>query len=333
MPRNPLALGAVLFAHAAFAGIPPPAPAYDPVGVQITVPIATVVGGGWTPCYLSTYANATGDWLPALLEGCEGERLMLACTTAAASTTLAILAQGPSAEVLSEAAGDDLNDSHLVNGAQWYYSLDGPGSGAFSWGFADEGDTVSRDACDFTVDEVGLRLCWHLGTEGGYRCGALLDLNFDENFVKRIYRYTAAIFTDDFEEEDTCAWSDRTGDACGQSLNLGLNSGCGAELVDQSAFDLDPDVGKLGFQYYWNELDRESGYRVQISHSGTFGLEDDYVELGPGVEETPVLHCASGDCSRTVRVMAHVGHAPGHGASAIAGDVVSGDCTLVPVFP
>jgi hypothetical protein len=29
--------------------------------------------------------------------------------------------------------------------------------------------------------------------------------------------------------------------------------------------------------------------------------------------------------------MAHVGHAPGHGPSPIAGDLVSNACTLVPV--
>jgi hypothetical protein len=336
MPRSPLAFGAVLVVLAGSAGSSElAAQAYDPVGVQLVIPIATVEGGGWSPCFLSNYANAMGEWLPAILAGCDGDDLMLACTSSAASTNLAVLAQGPRSEVLSEVFGDDSDDSHLVNGAQWYYSLEGSGSGAESWGFADEGDEVERDNCDTTDDEVGLRLCWHLQSEsGGYRCGSLEDLNSDENFVKRIYVHSIALFADDFEEEDTCSWTDETGaddDCDNQALNLNNGPSCGADLEDQGQFDLDPDPGKLGVQFYWNPIRRESGVRVQISHAATFGSEDDYVELGPGLEGTSVLHCDVADCTRTYRVMAHVGHAPGHGPSPIAGDLVSNACTLVPV--
>jgi hypothetical protein len=330
MVRIPRAFS-VLFVLSA----PLAAQVYNPSGPQTSVPRSTVeAGGGWTPCFSSSYANWTGQWLESIGDGCDGSKVMLACSSSAASASLVVLAQGQRIDIGAD-PGDGQFDSHLVNGAEWYFDQGGAGSGRDSWGFAGGGDAVDRDNCDVEEDDPAERLCWHLHDFGGFRCGAQLPLNEDTTWVKRVYSHSPAIFDDDFETPaDTCAWSDRAGSAddCSQSLTIAMSQGCGVALVDQDVHDLDSRVGFVGYRLTWSELQRESGYRVQTSTGATFTAESDWVEIGPGLDRTSVLSC-EGSCSRTLRVMAHVGHPAGHGATAIAGDVVSNDCTVAPIFP
>jgi hypothetical protein len=317
------------------------AQSYAPVGPQTSVPMSTVLTGGWTRCFSSDYGSWLGPWLPAIEEGCAGDRLMLACA-AAASDTLNLLAQATETQVYTD-PGTEPGDSHLANGAQWYFSPSGSGEEGFSWGFAGVGDAVQRNNCDVEDEDGAQRLCWHLNPDsGGYRCGSTEELNQSSDFVKILYTYGTAIFADGFELGDACDWGASLGDEeCSQAIALSLGPVCGGSFVDQGAHDLDPDPDEIGYRYSWTHVRGETGYRVQISHGASFGAEDDYVELAAGVLETPVLHCefdegpnapteSSSVCDRVVRVMAHVGHAPGHGAATIEGDLWSNTCALVP---
>lgn len=154
---------------------------YLPVGPQTGVPVATVTGGGWTQCYLDLYSNS-GVPIPDILDGCPGERLMLACRETG-SDTLALLAQAPREDVLTDTGFD--NDTHDANGTGWYFNDD------WSWGFAAEGDPVDRFTCD--SDSSGSndqRLCWHTSSgdlAAGWRCGETTFLNASSAWERVIY--------------------------------------------------------------------------------------------------------------------------------------------------
>jgi hypothetical protein len=334
MRRNSLAVAGVVSTVVASVGpAPTAAQSYAPVGPQAEVSMATVESGGWSRCFSTSYKNWIRHWLPAIDEGCAGERLMLACADEA--DKLQVLAQAPWDDVFFD-AGTGATSSHDANGSQWYFSLGGSDEAGWAWGFAKEGDTLNRTNCDTAVgDFPAQRLCWHLNPDvGGYRCGGTENLNGDTTFSRILYRYTTALFDDGFEAGDTCDWTSSVGDEeCSQAIALTLGPPCGEPFVDDGPHDLDPDPDVIGYRYTWTRVQGETGYRVQISLGGTFGSEDDYVELAAGTLETPVLTCERlGDpgCNRVVRVMAHVGHPPGHGATPNEGDLVSNVCALAP---
>jgi hypothetical protein len=320
---------ALCIAIAGLAGAALLAQSYDPVGPQTSVALATILAGGWSPCFSSSYALPTGLYVPAIQAGCTGEKTMLACGPAG-ETTLTVLAQALRSEVFTD-PGDGDTDSHLANGAQWYFDLGGSGGGYDSWGFAGAGDAVARDNCDVEDFDVSTRLCWHLQSNaGGYRCGATIDLNDHTDWTKYVFEHASAIFDDDFEATGSvCAWSATAGaaDDCTPALALALVPECGATYADQGADDLDSTVGRIGFRFTWNELARESGYRVQSGLGAIFEGEDGWVEVPAGTTQTPIV-VVDGVGSWTYRVIAHVGHPPGHGADPIAGDVVSNECTV-----
>jgi hypothetical protein len=143
---------------------------YLPYGPQTDVPEAAVIG--WTPCHTSSYSEA-GAPLSALLEGCPGNALMMACRPTG-STSYSLLAWSYREDVTFD-AGTSQVDSRLSNGAQWYYS------DSWSWGFANGGDPVSRGACDTADPNPGLRMCLHTngGSLGdGWRCGSSTFLTY-----------------------------------------------------------------------------------------------------------------------------------------------------------
>ena len=169
------------------------AQSYNPVGPQTNVAISTVEDGGWVECFSSTYDDATGESLATIQAQCTGSRLMLACAPVGA-TDLTLLSQATAAEVFTD-PGSGASDSHVANGAQWYFTPADVGSGGESWGFAAVGDSLDRDNCDVASGtSPELRLCWHLNA-GGYRCGATEDLNGSTAWVKYVYTAGAAVPT------------------------------------------------------------------------------------------------------------------------------------------
>ncbi len=123
-------------------------------------------------------------------------------------------------------------------------------------------------------------------------------------------------------------------------LTLGLEGAqgtlpCGSTVVDQSADDQNAAAGVVQAHFVWNDLAAETGYRVQMDiGSSSFVTEDLSYELAAGTTSKELDQgFGSGEISNTARVFAHVGHAPGHGATPIAGDVVSNTCTVTYQIP
>lgn len=186
---NTLAL--IVFVCAAYAlqGSRADAQDYQPEGPQTNVPVATVEEGGWTECYRDTYDIFMDA--ETVLTQCTGGRLMLACRETG-SETLTLLAQGARSDVTFDTGGDNTDETHIANGVGWYFNISVVGEnedGANAWGFVRAGDSVSKNNCD--IDTSGAndeRLCWHLQrTEGGYRCGAIEDLNASTEYERIVY--------------------------------------------------------------------------------------------------------------------------------------------------
>lgn len=151
---------------------------YLPVGPQQNVQAATVTNGGWSECYRDVYSNAATT-LASILNRCNGSRLMLACAQVG-SNTLTLLAQAPRADVIFPVVG---NVPHNANGTGWYYDTQ------TSWGFALQGDLVTRNSCD--VEAGSTHLCWHTSgglINGGYRCGSTTALNGSAAWNRIIYQ-------------------------------------------------------------------------------------------------------------------------------------------------
>jgi hypothetical protein len=75
--------------------------------------------------------------------------------------------------------------AHPANGVGWYFNNN------YSWGFALQGDAITRTICD--VNGTGTaadRLCWHTSAGSilsGYRCGANAGLGSDGAYERIIY--------------------------------------------------------------------------------------------------------------------------------------------------
>jgi len=105
---------------------------------------------------------------------------------------------------------------------------------------------------------------------------------------------------------------------------------CGTTIVDGDANDLDPTLDQVGVILFWNDLAGETGYRWQIDlNSATYTTEDSSFEFAPNTIGTYWTQgVGGGSVTSTFRVFGHVGHAPGHGSTPIAGDIVSNECTV-----
>lgn len=157
---------------------------YLPVGPQTNVPVATVTGGGWTECYHDLY-NAFLE-ADTVLANCPGDKLMLSCRLTG-SSILTLLAQADRSDVTFD-TGDTESEVHVANGAGWYFNNGPSFDHGFSWGFVREGDSVDKNNCD--VEDSGAndeRLCWHLSSNGGYRCGESTSLNASVEFERIVY--------------------------------------------------------------------------------------------------------------------------------------------------
>ena len=104
-----------------------------------------------------------------------------------------MLAAAPRADVLFDTGQS--NTPHDANGSGWYFNDN------YSWGFAKQGDPIGRDSCDVEASADGdptgpnpdLRLCWHTDNgflAGGYRAGAVIQLNSSMAYTRYIYQAT-----------------------------------------------------------------------------------------------------------------------------------------------
>ena len=170
----------ILLSFLAFPGSKAHAQTYLPVGPQTNVSANTIIQGGWEPCYVDTYdVHMDAD---TVLANCTGGRLMLACL-GTGSSVVSLLAQGERSDVTFDTG--NTQDLHIANGVGWYFN----DSSLDSWGFVRAGDTVSKNNCD--TDNSGAndeRLCWHLNDDGGYRCGAVVDLNGSTAFQRVVFQ-------------------------------------------------------------------------------------------------------------------------------------------------
>jgi len=145
-----------------------------------------LLGYNWALCHKETYdteLNSAG--VGSILNQCSGSKLLLGCRKVGAQN-LQIAAMGNRADVLYD-CGNSVTCANQANGVSWYFS------NAYSWGFANGADPVNRFQCDWNSggDETS-RLCWHTGLndgDGGFRCGATIDLNSDPTWERVIYSF------------------------------------------------------------------------------------------------------------------------------------------------
>ncbi|MFN8641788.1 MAG: hypothetical protein U0802_09080 [Candidatus Binatia bacterium] len=117
-------------------------------GVQTNVPESSL--SGWSLCYSDTYANS-GTSLATILAACDGPNLLLACRPVG-SPDLSVLAHAPRPDVIFDTGAS--NTPHDANGVGWYYNDN------YSWGFAPQGEPISRSSCDTYNVGSDDRLCW-----------------------------------------------------------------------------------------------------------------------------------------------------------------------------
>jgi hypothetical protein len=151
---------------------------YNPYGPQQNVSLATILGGGWTQCYAATMAVPIGNGAVGPLTPCQGQNLMMAGRVTGATDFL-VLAAGPRADLIFD-TGIGPNNTHAVNGSQWYFSpID------WSWGFAELGATTNQSQCDTYDLSDPLRMCLHTFNQyGGWRIGTNYNLNNSVDFEK-----------------------------------------------------------------------------------------------------------------------------------------------------
>lgn len=153
--------------------------AYAPNGPQTNVPVATATAG-WTQCYTGTYAENTPS-VASVLAACNKSKLMLTCRPVG-NTNFTLLAAAPRADVIFDTGTG--NTPHNANGSGWYFN------NSWSWGFALEGDPISRSSCDVDNTNPSFRLCWHTGSGNinwGYRCGSTTGLNGNAGWQREVY--------------------------------------------------------------------------------------------------------------------------------------------------
>jgi len=154
---------------------------YLPTGVQQSVPISTVTGGGWSECFREAYDVDEASEISTVLANCTGDNLMLACSPTG-GPTLTVLAQAPRADVTFDTGTG--NTTNNANGVEWYFNDD------FSWGFAPGGASVSRSSCDTANTSPDERLCLHTNSgfiDNGWRCGSNTGLNSSSAWERVIF--------------------------------------------------------------------------------------------------------------------------------------------------
>ena len=148
---------------------------YLPVGSQQNLALSTILGGGWTQCYSELFSAPIGNDAENVLSQCQGENIMMA-GRATGSDMFLLLAQGALNDVTAN-TGAGTSNTHVVNGAQWYFSS------KWSWGFAPIGEQVDLYSCD--ISSGAQHMCLHtLDWTGGFRIGDISGLNDSQSYEK-----------------------------------------------------------------------------------------------------------------------------------------------------
>ena len=148
-------------------------------GVQQNIPPSQLTG--WTQCYQGVYADFSPT-VAQILQQCNKSKLLLACRQVGQSN-FHTLAMGPRVDVTFDTASG--NTPHDANGVGWYFSDN------YSWGFAPQGEPITRSSCDTTNTGSEDRICWHTGggnINGGWRCGAATGLNGDTSWERMVFQ-------------------------------------------------------------------------------------------------------------------------------------------------
>ncbi len=152
------------------------APSYMPTGAQANVALATVTAGGWTQCYQATMATTIGNAGENVLNACQGDLIMMAGRATGSQTLLALAATNRADSIID--TGDSTTNTHISNGAQWWYSDN------WSWGFASLADTVRNFECG----QASLGMCLHtLSFVGGYSINNNDGLNGSTDYEKLFF--------------------------------------------------------------------------------------------------------------------------------------------------
>ena len=149
-------------------------------GVQRDLPVADVAAAGFEVCWAGPF-GARDIPIDPVLEGCNGDVLMMACRPNDAEN-YTVAAMGGRASILQD-DGNAREGFHDTNGVSWYYSPN------YSWGFFAVGTGVSRSSCDVTDADGADRMCIHTrngNINGGYRCGAQEGLNNNNEWERVI---------------------------------------------------------------------------------------------------------------------------------------------------
>jgi len=151
---------------------------YYPSGIQQNVSEQTLIDNGWTKFYEQTYGTITATTAPLR----PSEQYVILSGKAVGSSTITLAAAAPTSAVFTETV---LNTPQLLNGAYWYNTP------SKSIGFAPTA-TISQNTADVTDRFSGgdLRLSWHLNnTQGGWRLGSLIDLNYSTAYLKQVWTW------------------------------------------------------------------------------------------------------------------------------------------------
>ncbi|MCA9545788.1 MAG: hypothetical protein KC613_15395, partial [Myxococcales bacterium] len=148
-------------------------------GVRTDLTLAETTAAGYAECFRDTY-NLDLDHA-GMLEACSGAPVIVACRPVG-QDDFTVAATANAADVFT-VVPNNRDAANLHNGARWYYSDN------FSFGFAAEGQVLSRGECDTSDDGGETRLCWHtINQAGGYRCGATEGLNGDANWERVVLK-------------------------------------------------------------------------------------------------------------------------------------------------
>jgi hypothetical protein len=155
-------------------------------GVQTDVPQATLQG--WSMCFSGKYGDNFPD-LNTVMGACNKSKLLMACRPVGAANW-SVVAMAPKTDVTFDTGTG--NTTHIANGVGWYFNS------SYSWGFAPQGDAVSRSSCDIEASSIqpgGMdgdkRICWHTGgnsLNGGWRCGKSDSLNSDNGWERALFQ-------------------------------------------------------------------------------------------------------------------------------------------------
>ena len=157
---------------------------YYPSGPQTNVALSTITEGGWELCFSETYADHMDSSVANRIRysQCTKSKLMLGCRSRSHPDTILTLAWA-SRDCVFYNAGYP-HGVKSCEGTDWYFSR------SYSWGFAKQGDGVSRNSCDYAGTGCNdCRLCWLTNESyGGYRCGSTTSLNYDSTYERIIFQ-------------------------------------------------------------------------------------------------------------------------------------------------